>query len=314
MRKLSTLVGLTVFALAGSAFAQERIYSSSRPEAAPAADPAAAPAADPAAVPATDPAAAPADVAVAPEAPVAVGGTSYVARGLTQSAGNLQVTVPIVLNLSKDLVLKPVWVPLDVRYGITDELEVFLNHFGGAPVSPLASEGGVCLGGEERGCAKPYDNLNLGLQFSFLKNPAIELAAIGALVVRSIDASTMAVALGVNFKYASGPVAVKVAPQIAIGANKRDEGNKEILFVPVQVAFQATPELAIFLDTGIAGPTDGFGDSWILPVGVGASFAVMPNLDVGAEFLLPMVATGMDPAPEAFDMRMLALFAQWRLK
>jgi hypothetical protein len=293
MRKVSTLVGLSLFALAGIARAQD---------VAPA-DAEAAPVGDPAAV-------------VAPEATVApvaaASGTSYVARGLTQTAGNLQVTVPVVLNLSKEAVLKPVWIPLDVRYGATDQLEIFLAH--GSPVGfPISTPGGVCLGGEERGCGKLYDNLSLGAQFSFLKDPAMELAAIGALVVGSLDLGYYAADVGVNFKYNAGAVAIKAAPQVVIGVNKRDQGNKESLFVPVQVAFQATPELAVFLDTGIVGPLEKFGDSYSVPVGIGASFAAMPNLDVGAEFFLPRVASGME-GNKAFDSRMLALFASWRLQ
>jgi len=34
----------------------------------------------------------------------------------------------IVLNLSKDAVLKPVSIPLDLRFGVTNELEVFVSH------------------------------------------------------------------------------------------------------------------------------------------------------------------------------------------
>lgn len=293
MRKVSSLVALTALFLAGAARAQEEAPA---PEAAPAGDAAAAPAGDAVAEPAA--------------APASAGGTAYISRGLTQSAGNLQVTLPVVLNLSKEAVLKPVWVPLDVRYGITDQLEVFLSH--AAPVGPIAAMGGVCLGGTERGCDKFYNSLQLGLQFSLVKDSALELAAIGALVVKSLDPDLIAaVDVGVNFKYVAGPIAIKAAPQLYIGANKRD-GNKESIFVPVQLAFQATPELAAFVDTGVAGMLDGFGDGYVVPVGVGASFAVMPTLDVGAEFMAPAVLTGMK-GDNAFDSRMLAVFAQWRL-
>jgi len=301
MRKVSTLVGLSLFALAGMARAQE---------AAPA-DDMAAPPADPAAAPAGDVAPAPApEVAPAP----AAAGTDYVSRGLTQTAGNLQVTVPIVLNLSKEMVLKPVWVPLDVRYGVTEQLEVFLNH-GAVAGFPIATGGGVCLGGTDRGCTKAYDNLNLGVQFSLLKDPAMELAAIAALKVNSLDAGTYAANVGVNFKYVAGVVAIKAAPQIEIGVTKRDEGNKEVINVPVQVAFQATPELAAFVDTGIMGPLDGFGDGYLVPAGVGASFAVMPNLDVGGEFLLPhlLAPSAVPDDLKGVNIRQLGVFAQYRL-
>jgi hypothetical protein len=300
MRKVSTLVGLVLFALAGSARAQE--------EAAPAADTAAPPAGDAAAVPAPAPEGEP---AAAPAAAPAAGG-DYVSRGLTQTAGNLQITLPIVLNLSKDAVLKPVWVPLDIRYGVLPELEVFLSH-ASPTLFPIATDGGVCLGGEDRGCLKLYDNFSIGGQYSVLNDNGIQLAVLAAYVMESLDASTMAADIGVNFKYATGPIAVKAAPQVLIGLNKRDEGNvKQLIALPVQLAFQATPELAAFLDTGIFGPTDHFGDLYSVPVGIGASFAVMPNLDVGGEFLLPMVVTGVS-GDKAFDARQLGVFAQYRL-
>lgn len=308
MRKVSTLVGLTLFALAGMARAQDEAPA---PEAAaPAAgEEAAAPAPAPEAMPAPEAEAAPA---------AAASGSDYVSRGLTLSAGNLQVTVPIVLNLSKERALKPVWVPLDVRYGVTDQIEVFLGHApwtrAGFPVA--AAPGGVCLGGEDRGCAKIYDNLAIGGQFSLLKDAGLELAVLAAFEVRSLDASTMAADVGVNFKYATGPIAIKAAPMVQVGVNKRDEGNKELIAVPVQIAFQAVPDqLAVFLDSGITGPTDGFGDAYMVPVGVGASFQALPNLDVGGEFLLPMVAKGsLYEGIGAADMRYLGVFAQWRLQ
>ena len=159
-----------------------------------------------------------------------------------------------------------------------------------------------------------FNNLSLGAQFSILKDSAMELAALGALVIKSLDPDViMAVDVGVNFKYLAGPLAIKAAPQIMIGANKRDQGNKQDIFVPVQIAFQANPQLAAFLDTGIIGPTEKFGDNYVVPVGVGASFAALPNLDVGAEFMLTGVITGAT-GDKAFDGRQLALFASWRLK
>ena len=268
MRKVATLVGLTVFALAGSAFAQDssgRIFSGSRPEAAPAADTAApAPAADPAAAPAGDPAAAPAPAPEGAPAPAVVSG-GYASGGLTLAGGTFQATVPIVLNLSKEMVLKPVWVPLALSYGVTNELTVFLNH-----TTPNGAVGagfaGLCLGGKDRGCVKAngdsefYNNTNIGAQYSLLKNNGIELSGIGALMLHSIDPMYLAIDLGVGFKYVAAPISITVSPQIAIGANKRSEGNKEMLAVPLTVAFQATPELAVFLDSGIGGPTEHFGD------------------------------------------------------
>ena len=246
------------------------------------------------------------------EAPAPPARTTYVSRGLTVGAGALQVTLPVVLDLSKDEMLKPVWIPLDLRFGLTDQLEVFLSHnyFG----LPLAFRGGgVCIGGKDRNCPKFYDNFNLGAELSFLKNAGIELSGIGTLEFRSLDPMHLAVDLGIGFKYSRGPVAIKAAPQIGIAVNKRDEQPKQFIAVPVQVALQATPELAVFLDTGVFGPTEDFSQAYAVPVGVGAVFAVMPILDVGAELMLPLVLTGNE-ANKAFDTRTLMIYAALRTK
>jgi hypothetical protein len=297
MRKVSLLVALTLFTIAGTARAQDEAA------AAPAGDPAAAPAADPTIVPPAD---------ATPVAVTAVGG-DYVSAPLTTSAGALKVTLPIVLNLSKSAVLKPVWIPLVLAYGVTDQLEVFISHTGVG--TPIAAGDGVCLGGKDRGCDKFYNNVNLGAQFSLLRDNGMELAGIGALEFRRLsDPMHLAIDVGVNFKYAAGPLAVRVTPVIGIGVNKRSaDGNKEYLSVPVQIAFQAAPVLAVFLDSGIYGPTSHFGDLYSIPLGVGASFAVQPGLDVGAEFLLPLAATGMS-GNKAFDNRTLGVFATYRTK
>jgi hypothetical protein len=304
MRKVSTLVGLTLFALAGLARAQE---------AAPAADTAAPPAGDAAAAPAAAPegAAAP---AAAPAA--AMGGypDEYALRPLTLAAGTFQATVPVVLSLSKNAVLKPVWVPLDLRYGINDQLEVFLSHNVGG-TSPAFGHGGVCLGGTDRGCAKFYNNLNVGGQYSLTKNNGIELSGIAAVELRQLSPDMLAaVDIGVGFKYVGAPISIKAAPMIGIGVTKRDAGNKEFISVPVQVAFQANPQLALFLDTGIFGNTDHFGDNYVVPAGIGASFLASHGLDVGAELMLP-AAVAPSAVPSDFkgvNMRNLMLFAAYR--
>jgi len=303
MRKVSLLIGLALFALAGSARAQDEA-----PAAAPAGDTAAAPAGDTAAAPAPAPEAA---AAPAPAPAAAVSSSGYALNSLTLGAGTFQATVPVVLNLSKSLVLKPVWVPLDLSYGVNDQLTVFINH--ATPNGPMASEGGVCIGGTDRGCTKFYNNLNLGAQFSFLKNNGIELSGLGALQLRSLDPMYLAIDLGVGFKYVAAPISVKITPQIGIGANKRSEGNKEEIAVPLEIAFQATPELAVFVDSGIGGPTSHFSDNYVVPVGIGAAFAAMPNLDVGAEFMLPAVVTGVK-GDNATDARYLGVFASYRTK
>jgi hypothetical protein len=282
--------------------------ASAQPEGAPPAAP--PPEGAPPAAPAPEGAAPAAEVAPAPAAAPAGD-----ASGLTLSAGAFQATVPVVLNLSKEAVLKPVWIPLDLRYGVTSELTVFAAHnaMGMSPAfaMPMVGGGGVCLGGEERGCAKLYNNLAIGGMYSLTKNNGVELAALAALDIRSLDPMYLAIDVGVAFRYVSAPISLTVTPILGVGANKRSEENKEMLSVPVQVAFQATPELSVFLDTGIIGRTKKFGDNYVVPVGIGGAYAVQPGLTVGAEFMLPKVVSGIE-GNKAMDSRTLMLFAAYR--
>jgi hypothetical protein len=283
--------------------------ASAQPEGAPPAAP--PPEGAPPAAPAPE-GAAPAEAAPAPAAAAAPAGDDYVSRGLTLSAGTLQVTLPVVLNLSKDAVLKPVYIPLDLRFGVTNELTVFVSH-SMMGMSPGFMGGGVCLGGKDRGCAKFYNNVTVGGMYSLMKNNGLELAGLLAADVRQIsDDLLLAVDVGVAVKYVSAPIAVTATPTLGLGVNKRtDFNNKEWLSVPVQVAFQATPELALFLDTGIFGATKSFGDNYVVPVGIGGVFAVQHGLDVGAEFMLPKVVSGIE-GNKAMDARTLTVFAAYR--
>ena len=221
-----------------------------------------------------------------------------------------QGTLPIVLNLSKSKVLKPVSIPLDLRFGVTNELEVFLSHnvLGG----PLAAGGGVCLG-KKVDCAKIYNNLNVGGQYSFLKASGVELSGLLAAEFREFSPDMLfAVDVGIGVKYVAAPISVKLAPQIGIGVNKRTAmNNKEFIAVPLQVAFQAAPPVAIFLDSGIYGFTKEFSKNYTVPVGIGASYLAMHGLDVGLEFMLPKVVSGVE-GNKAMDTRSLMLFASWR--
>jgi hypothetical protein len=302
MRKTIAIMSLLATSLlSAGAFAQ--------PEGAPPAAPApeGAPPAAPAPEGAAPEAAAPAPAA----APAAAAGD---ASGLTLSAGAAQVTVPVVLNLSKDLVLKPVMIPLDLRYGVTNELTAFVSHT--EMGMSLATGGGVCLGGKDRGCSKFYNNVAIGGMYSLMKNNGLELAGLVALDLRSIDPMHLAIDVGVAVKYVSAPISVSVTPTFGIGANKRDEGNKEKIAAPVQIAFQASSELAVFLDSGIVGYTKDFSKNYRVPVGVGAGYTVQPGLVVGAEFIFPMLVAGdaWISDVKGANSRAAMLFASYRTK
>ena len=232
-----------------------------------------------------------------------------------------QATLPVVLNLSTNAMLKPVWIPLDLRFGVTNEFEVFVSHsYPGVSQAmrlPFAG-GGLCLGGTSRGCKKVYNNAMLGGQYSILKASGLELAGLLALDMRQFTGPMlMGVDVGVAAKYVAGPISVRLVPQYSIGVNKRGgaDENKDYLYAPLQIAVQAVPQVAVFLDSGMGAKTKDFGKNYAVPLGIGGSFLAMHGLDVGLEFMFPALVRGTNikaATGNAVDSRTLMIFASWR--
>jgi len=222
------------------------------------------------------PATAPAGAALAMSGP-------YFQRPLTNPAGTVTINGAIDLNLSKDAVLKPIFITPNIYYGINDQLTVGIVH--GSWEDIFRGGGGLCLGGKDRGCGKVYNNVTLDGLYSLLRQANFDLAAHFGFDFRDIDQNFLGLHLGVALKWVSGPLAIMADPSLGVGLNKRDAGNeKESITIPVRLGLQASPTVAAFLDTGIGGPTSNFSDYYQIPVGVGVLAAVAPIADVGAKF------------------------------
>lgn len=237
--------------------------------------------------PAAPPPAAAPPVAEAPAATAPAGvalsmSGPYFQRPLTNPAGTVTINGAIDLNLSKDAVLKPVYVTPNIYYGINNQLTVGLVH--GQWEDIFRGRGGLCLGGSDRGCGKVYNNVTLDALYSLLRQADFDLAAHAGFDFRDIDQNFLGLHLSVALKWVSGPLAIMADPSLGVGLNKRDAGNKEYLTIPVRLGYQASATVAAFLDTGIGGPTSHFGDYYEIPAGVGALVAVAPIADVGAKF------------------------------
>jgi hypothetical protein len=236
----------------------------------------------------------------------------YVLRPLTVAPGMFQGTLPVVFSLSENAVFKPVWIPLDMRFGMTDQLEFFVTH--NALGAPLAvGNGGLCLG-KSKYCPKTYNNLNVGGQFSFAKINGFEVSGLLAAQFREFSPHLLfAVDVGVGVKYVSAIFSAKATPRLGIGVNRRNSGNEqEAIGLPIQLALQAEPRIAAFVDTGLFGPTNQFSSNYTIPVGFGANFLPKHGFDVGAEFMFPALGRGSAVAGKATDSRTLMVYAVWR--
>ena len=207
---------------------------------------------------------------------------------IMQAPNTFQVRVPLAINLSSDFVGKPVSIPVDAYFGLSEQLTLGLTHSGGVvqAVSPYFPGTGLCLSGSDD-CGKTYDNVGFDALFSMMSG-VLQLAAHGGLEIESIDQGTLSLRLGVLFQAPLGEnIALITDPRLFLGLTDREDtagGNKEYLDLPIAVQVWATPGARIAARTGINGPLDGFGDAFRGALGVFGGFAVNEMIEIFASF------------------------------
>ncbi len=200
----------------------------------------------------------------------------YALRPLQLPPGMVQLKVPVIINLTKGYVANPVFIPFELRLGLTSDLELRLFH----PVH------GLCVSGHAKGCAQVYNDLALGMLYSVMREQGVELSLLGGFEVTSFASpATVRLDAGVAFKYVHAPFSIATWPTIGIGLDHRDS-NGDSVNIPVEFDFQLSFPTALFFESGLYGSAHDFGNSWSMPLGVGINYLLKHGVDMGAEFKL----------------------------
>jgi hypothetical protein len=217
----------------------------------------------------------------------------YALRPLLLPTEMLQLRVPVVINLSAGSVGSPVNIPFEIRLGLTDELELWLFHPGN----------GLCL----KGCGKHYNDLAVGILYSVMKERDMQLALLGALEVTSFASpALLRLDAGVDFKYIQPRFSIATSGYLGVGLNNRS-ANGDAIYIPFEFAYQLSPAMALFGETGLYGSTNNFGNDWTMPLGVGLNYLVQHAFDLGAEIKLNnAIGNGSS------DSRLFLVYAAWR--
>lgn len=233
---------------------------------------------------------------------------------MTLPKGRVLVQGYIAMSLSSELVFKPVSLSPDVWYGFSDDLSIGLTHssvgtggvYGGAGTS-------LCLTGEGNNCASFYNNVALLARYNLI-DTGLALAVQGGLVVNSTDPFYFGIQVGAVGRWEYKPIAIVFQPSIYIGLTEREgdaaagvAGNTEAISLPVAAMYDVSPELAVGLQTGVNLGLDDIAAQWQLFVSLGGRYVVMPGVWAELAFSLPVVASGADEGPGAFDTRVLTL-------
>lgn len=203
----------------------------------------------------------------------------YALRPIQLPAGMVQLKLPLIIDLSRGHAGKPITVPLDIRFGVTRELELRIFH----PVN------GLCL----RGCDRHYNDLAFGLLYSVLDEDHVQASLLGAFEVRSFASPVQTVLdLGVAFAYIRAPFSIYASPYLGLPLSDR-EHQREWFNMPIEFAYQLSRPTAVFFETGLYGDARDLG-SWSGPVGAGINQLLHPGVDVGAEFKLNSIVGHTD--------------------
>lgn len=197
--------------------------------------------------------------------------------------GRIEIRVPLVINLSEDSAGDPTNLPLDIYYGVSDELTLGITHSNGVvqAASPYPPFRGICF---TDACNNAYDNIGLDALYRILGG-TLQLAGHGGVDFNSFDPLLVGLRLGVLFQ---APLASRVAlvfdPRVSIALTKRDEGNDDFLSLPLGVQFWALDQLRLAARTVVGGPFDNFDKAWTGSLGIFAGYAVNETVEAFASF------------------------------
>lgn len=258
------------------------------------------------------------------------GSASVSTADAAPGSGELRMTLPqgailiqafLQVNMSTDLVAKPVSLAPDIWYGVNDDLTVGVIHSGQAGSGLWGGVGqGLCLTGEENGCAKLYNSVGLDARYHIYASGGMTAAIDGGLFAKTIDPFALSLKLGLTGRWQGGALGLEFGPNVAIGLTEREGsaegevvvvGNQEVATIPVNVLYGISDQLGILAQVAATLPFDSLGDTYTIGVSAGVKYMVSQQLGVDLAFSLPFIAGGADGA--GADFRTLTLGVSYAL-
>lgn len=204
-----------------------------------------------------------------------------VSRPIVLDRGEAEGALTIETDLSSNAVGNQTSFAPDVWYGATGDLTIGIVHSANA-LSLVGAGDGVCLGGLAHGCEQAYSNLGVDARWSLARGEWSAAARV-RLVTRRWSPWLPSARIGALARWQRGRFAVTSDPQLQIGLDNTDRGNRAQLNVPLWLAVQPADHVAIYFRTGVSAELAVFGDAWGVPAVAGVRVAITPRIDVAAE-------------------------------
>ena len=171
----------------------------------------------------------------------------------------------------------------------------------------------LCLTGTgDGGCRKVYDNVGFDFLYGLLFGD-FHLSLHSSLFLYRISDPTWVmwtVGLAGKFHFTDA-VALFFDPQVGVALSSRDD-NKDLLFVPLELQFQATTAVSVKVLSGVTGQLSSLGDTARVPLGLGVVGNLNATVDLGLRFSFDNLLGHQLPGVDRTDQRSIGLLAIFR--
>jgi hypothetical protein len=219
-----------------------------------------------------------------PTARAHAGADDLTSDDVVLAPGSLETSLSYEADVSKRAHASPWSLAPDLSYGVTDRLTLGFVHSARA-LSIIDSGSGLCLSGH--GCRAIYDDATFDSRYRFLLRDGFNLAARVRLANHAFDPWKPSVRLGGLFKWHHGRFAVVTDPQLQLGLDNRDRGNRDWLRVPIWLEIQPARRVLLAVRTGIEGELATWSDSFLLAAGLDLTVRVERNVDASLSLAFP---------------------------
>ena len=205
------------------------------------------------------------------------------------------------INMSRNSAFKPVNVPIDFFWGVSDDVMIGITHETGLRFNTGPNDGKL---------RNFYNDVGFGAVVYLAGGRNYEVDLDTGLPLHSLSPLWVGGRVGVLGRAnITDKVEFVYDPGIYLGFNHRDDGNGDGLFIPIWFYFQPTTTIAPFVGTGVSGPLRRFGDQFSIPLEGGVLFTVDRGVHIGGMVRFPN-ALGHDGG--TLDARELGFLGQFR--
>ena len=222
---------------------------------------------------------------------VAVMGLAGVAHGepgmwAIPAVGAGVARLSVEADLGRHHEFEPLSVAPDLAIGLSERWGLVLQH-SRAAAAELGAGNGLCVIGPHETLdmtAATCESRESGVGAMALARIAPILIGRGGLIVRDVQSFQLAVAVGAVASPRRGRWWAVVAPTLVSGVTERAAGNLDRLQVPLYLGVSFA-RCELHVRTGIDGTLQTFGETFAIPLGLGASVE-LGRISVGVDATL----------------------------